>query len=361
MNRRIDVTRAFLPPIEEYLIYLNTIWENGILTNEGPLLKDFKTQLEVYLGVENLEYVTNGTLALQLALESLGLKPGSEVITTPFSYVATTSAILWEKMNPVFVDIEEDTFNIDPQKIEEAITPNTAAILAVHVFGNPCNIKEIKKIAKKHNLKVVYDGAHAFGVKYDNQSIFNFGDISTCSFHSTKLFNTIEGGCVVSRNKELMQNVELAKRFGHTGDEHYQLGINAKASEFQAAMGLCNLKYIDAIIYNRKQAYNLYLEKLKNRFKTQNIENTTDYNYSYFPIVFENNSTREIALGRLNKYGIFPRKYFTPSLNKLPYIQSEYICEASERLSDTILCLPLYYGIDETDINKICEVLLNDI
>src|SRR6185437_9557092 len=239
--KKIHVTKSFLPPLNEYQEYLSKIWKSGQLTNQGPLLKEFETKVADYLGVHNFHFVANGTLALQVAKRALDITEG-EIITTPFTYVATTSAILWERCKPVFVDIEPNTFCIDADKIEAAITSKTKAILPVHVFGFPCDVEKIEAIAKKHKLKVIYDGAHAFGVKLKGRPLLSYGDIATCSFHATKLFHTIEGGCViVNDDKNLSDRLELIKHFGHFGDDHYMLGINAKASEFQAAMGLSNL------------------------------------------------------------------------------------------------------------------------
>jgi dTDP-4-amino-4,6-dideoxygalactose transaminase len=353
---RINVTKAFLPPSEEYRAYTEKIWSSGQLTNQGPLLKEFEQRTSEYLGVDKFHFVANGTLALQLALRVLDITEG-EIITTPFSYVATTSAILWERCKPVYVDIEPDTFCIDPQKIEAAITKDTKAILAVHVFGRPCDVGAIDVIAKKHNLKVLYDGAHAFGVRYNGRSLLDCGDVSTGSFHATKLFHTVEGGCVITQNQQLSDRLELMKRFGHRRDEHYFLGINAKASEFQAAMGLCNLKYIDEIIQRRKQRTHLYDELLPASLQPPPIKEDTEYNYSYYPVLFRAEQELLEAVEALNKNDIFPRRYFYPSLNRLPYIKSPRGCSVSEDISKRILCLPLYDDLGEADIKNICGLL----
>jgi len=247
----IPVTKPFQPPLDELNLHLQDIWKSGIFTNNGPKAQQLELELKEYLEVPDLLFLTNGTIALQLAIKALDLK--GEIITTPFSYVATTSSIVWEGCTPVFVDIDKETFNIDPTLIEDKITSKTSAILATHVFGNPCDIDAIDIIAKKHNLKVIYDGAHAFGVKYKGESIFNFGDITTCSTHATKLFHTVEGGFVVSKNKDLMKRVACMRNFGHNGPYEYsEVGINGKNSELHAAVGLVNLKYIDQIIKRRK-------------------------------------------------------------------------------------------------------------
>lgn len=253
---KIYVTKSFLPSKEEYFAQIDDIWESCYLTNQGPKVQKLEAKLKEYLGVKHLQFLANGTVALQLALDGLDIKEG-EVITTPFSYVATTSSILWERCTPVFVDIEPDNFTIDVAKVESAITPKTKAIMAVHVFGYACNVEEIERIAHKHNLKVIYDAAHAFGVKYKGTSLLNYGDISTLSFHATKLFHTVEGGAVIIKDDKINDKIELSKRFGHHYDDYRQLGINAKNSEFHAAMGLAIFPYIDNIIKARKEVSDL--------------------------------------------------------------------------------------------------------
>jgi dTDP-4-amino-4,6-dideoxygalactose transaminase len=353
---KINVTKTFLPPSEQYYKFLDKIWSNGQLTNQGPLLKEFENKTSVYLNVKNFHFVSNGTIALQIALKALGIEEG-EIITTPFSYVATTSAILWERCEPVYVDIDPDTLNIDPTKIEQAITPNTKAILAVHVFGNPCDVEEIDKIAKKHKLKVIYDGAHAFGAKYKGKSLLSYGDISTCSFHATKLFHTIEGGCVIAKEPEVSKKLDLIKRFGHYGDDHIQLGINAKASEFQAAMGLVNLKYISEIIKSRSILSDLYDTYISLKIKRVTNVEGAEANYAYYPVIFKTEKMLLACIKELNSANIYPRRYFYPSLNKLPYLKSTKICDNSEDISSRIICLPFYSGITEAEIKKICKII----
>lgn len=358
MNDPIFVTKSFLPPREEYDAYLDDIWEKGQLTNKGPLLQDFERKVSDYLGIDSLQLVSNGTVGLQLAIEGLNLKNG-DIITTPFSYVATTSAILWERFNPVFVDIDPVSFCIDPSKIEAVITPETKAILAVHVFGVPCDVDSIEAIANKHGLKVIYDAAHAFNVQINGNSIFNYGDVSVCSFHATKLFHTIEGGAVVTKSEVVRKNIDLLKRFGHNGDDHLQLGINGKASEFQAAMGLANLNHVDEIIDERKRLSEYYDSKLKSYFQTVRINSDVTYNYAYYPVVFK---TEEILLRKLKELAeqnIFPRRYFYPSLNTIAYVKSKDECPVSEDIAGRIVCLPLYVGLEKKDIDRITEVLLS--
>lgn len=353
--KRINVNKTFLPPLDEYKKYLKEIWKSEHITNQGPLLVQFETLMKERLGLDNFHYVTNGTLALQIAIRALGVA-NSEVITTPFSYVATTSSLLWEGCKPVFVDIDESSFCIDASKIEDAITPNTKAILAVHVFGNACDIDAIEIIARKHNLKVIYDGAHAFGVKYKGKSLLDYGDASICSFHATKVFHTIEGGCIVTRDKSVSEKVELLKRFGHNGDNHIMLGINAKASEFQAAMGLCNLPYVDRIIADRKNIAETYDKHLEIEGKPASSKNT-DHNYAYYPVVFETEKVLDKVVKLLAAENIFPRRYFYPSLNQLPYISDASSCPVSENISSRILCLPLYAGLELEVVEKISNII----
>jgi dTDP-4-amino-4,6-dideoxygalactose transaminase len=352
----INVTKTFLPPIEEYQLYLKQIWDKNQLTNQGPLLLKFEEKTKKYLSVDNFHFVANGTLALQLALRSLNITAG-EVITTPFSYVATTSAVLWERCKPVFVDIEPNTFCIDPDKIEAAITKKTKAIMPVHVFGHPCEVEKIAAIAKKHNLKVIYDGAHAFGVRHKGRSLLSYGDITTCSFHATKLFHTIEGGAIITKSRAISDKVELTKRFGHNADDHFMLGINAKASESHAAMGLCNLKYIDGLIAKRKKITQLYDQLLGSRFQKPILKNNTQYNYAYYPVVLDNESQLLQTIEGLNKKNIFPRRYFYPSLNSLSYLKDKQSCPVSEKISRKIMCLPLYVGLEKKSIEKICKIV----
>lgn len=354
---RINVTKTFLPPLKEYEVYLEKIWSSGFVTNQGPLLNEFESSVQKYLDVDNFHFVNNGTSALQVALNSLDLTTG-EIITTPFSYVATTSSILWERCTPVFVDIEPDTYCIDAAKIEAAITSETKAIMAVHVFGFPCDVDEIQKIADEHDLKVIYDGAHAFGAKYKGKSLLSYGDISTSSFHATKLFHTIEGGCVIAKDQKVSDAVEFVKRFGHDGDNHYSLGINAKANEFQAAMGLCNLKYIDEILKSRKNIYELYNDLLDETvIKPPKAIDGLKQNYVYYPIRFSSEGQLLRTVEALNEQDIYPRRYFYPSLNTLSYLDKKQSCPVSEQIAKTILCLPLYKDLADEDVRRIAAII----
>lgn len=353
----IPVTKPFLPPIEMYNNYMEGIWQRQWLTNHGPLVNELEMKLKEYLGVKHLLYLSNGTIALQIAIKALDLK--GEIITTPYSYVATTSCIVWEGCKPVFVDIDANTFNINPALIEAAITPKTSAILATHVYGNPCDVLEIEKIAKKHNLKVIYDAAHAFGVKVNDKSIFEYGDISTTSFHATKLFHTIEGGAVFTKDAELLRKMSLLRNFGHTSPVTFDgVGINGKNSEFHAAMGLCNLSFIDDIMLKRKEQSLLYKENLTGlRATIQEIQDNTGYNYSYYPIIMESETELLKTVEMLQQYQIFPRRYFYPSLSNLEYVERQ-TCPVSESTAKRALCLPLYFTLSKEEQDMICRLLL---
>ena len=357
--KKINVTQTFLPPLEEYSKVLEEIWSAKHLTNRGPNVLELESKIQNYLSSYNTPLlVSNGTIALQIAIKALNLK--GEIITTPFSYVATTSSIVWEGCKPIFVDIHPEYLTIDETKIEEAITKNTSAILATHVYGNPCNIVAIEKIAKKFNLKVIYDAAHCFGVKYNNKSIFDYGDISTCSFHATKIFHTGEGGAVFAQNQNLFDKIKLAHSFGHIGDEHIQLGINGKMSELSAAMGLSVLGHIESIIMERKKVDNYYKKNLDfEKIKTIRIRKNTEYNYSYFPIIFDSEKSMLKCKLKLEQENIFPRRYFYPSLNQLKYLKKNSKMLESDLISKSILCLPNYFGLKERSLIKICSIINN--
>lgn len=353
----INVTKAFLPDREEYIKYIHQIWDNVQLTNNGPLLQLLENQLKEFLSVTQLYYCSNGTIVLQIALKALGIK--KEVITTPFSYCATSNSILWENCTPVFVDIDRNTFNIDAQLIEEAITPDTEAIMATHVYGNPCDIETIEIIAKKYNLKVIYDAAHGFGVTYKGRSLLSYGDISTCSFHATKVFHTIEGGLIVSNHPELDNKLHLLRAFGHRGDEEYLFaGINGKNSEFHAAMGLCNLPHVQGIIEARRSVFEKYDYLLNwNKLHKPLIAPNIEYNFSYYPVVFESETTMRKVQIALTTNEIFPRRYFYPSLNTLPFMPRRFDCPVSEDLALRVLCLPLYVGLECCELEKISNII----
>lgn len=351
----LDVTRTYLPPLDEYVEYVKEIWEEGWVTNNGRLVQRLEEQLKQFLGVSHLQYVNNGTVALQLALNALELR--GKVITTPYSYVATSSVIHWENCRPVFVDIDPRTFCINPDLIEEYIDEHTTAILATHVYGYPCDVNAIAQIAKKHNLKVIYDGAHAFGVKINGTSIYQFGDVSTISFHATKVFHTVEGGAVITNSPVVDERMFLSKAFGHRGDEHYRIGINGKNSEFHAAMGLCNLPRIGEAILQRKQLSELYREQLAEvPVRTLQPNDTLSYNYAYFPVILENFDTMQRVKQGMEEQGVFPRRYFYPSLNQLPYYQGES-CPVSEDITQRVLCLPLHNTLKSEDVTFVSSVI----
>ena len=347
----IPVTKPFSPPIEEYQKLLEGIWNRNWFTNNGPLVQQLEEELKDYLHVSNLLYVSNGTIALQIAIKALGLT--KEIITTPFSYVATTSSIVWEGCTPIFVDIDPNTLNIDPAKIEDAITHNTEAILATHCFGNPCDIDAIDVIAKKYNLKVIYDAAHCFGTKYKGKSVFSYGDVSTVSFHATKLYHTIEGGAVFTSDPEILKRMSYMRNFGHDGPERFEgVGINGKNSEFHAAMGVINLKYVENILSRRKsqtEHYRFNLSTISVNFI--DILSNTEINHAYFPVIF--NSERELlkVYKFLQSKSIFPRRYFFPSLSSLSYVRGDTpLCD---EISKKVLCLPLYHELTPQQIELI--------
>ncbi len=351
----INVTKTFFPPIEEYYSQLKRVWKNEWLTNRGELVIELEAKLKEYLSVSNIIVMANGTLPLQIAVKILA--QGGEVITTPFSYVATTASILWENCVPVFVDIHPEYLTIDETKLEAAINKNTKCILATHVFGNPCNIEVISEIAKKHNLKIIYDAAHAFGVTYNGKSIFEFGDVSTCSFHATKLFHTGEGGAVFCNNDHLNSQLFYSHNFGHNGPLAFHgLGINGKISELQAAMGLSVLPHMPSILANRKQIVDFYDSHLNfSRIKKMKLRENTKWNYSYYPVIFNNEEELLATQVRLNEKEIFPRRYFYPSLNTLPFINGNQM-ENSESIAKRILCLPLAHSFGISEIQKVVDL-----
>ena len=357
---KINVTKPYLPPKSEYQQQVSEIFDNCILTNQGPKVLELESTLKKYLQAENFHYVTNGTIALQLALKALAIEDG-EIITTPFSYVATTSSILWERCKPVFVDIEADNFTIDADKIEAAITPRTKAIMAVHVFGYACAIEKIQEIADRHNLKVIYDAAHSFRSRYKGQALSCYGDISTLSFHATKLFHTIEGGACIVKDKTVSDRLEMIKRFGHQGDDYYCLGINAKQDEFNAAMGLAIFPHLSEIIEKRKRLSDLYDDLLRGVVSRPKKQEDLEYNYAYYPVIFKSEDELLQVFDKLNAAEIFPRRYFYPSLNNLPYLQEKQICPVSEDISRRIACLPFYPGLSEEIIIEICRIVKNTV
>lgn len=356
----INVTKTFFPPLEEYQLQLQRIWTNQWLTNRGELVLELENKLKDYLHVDHILVTNNGTIPLQIALKLLGNE--GEVITTPFSYIATSAAIVWEKCTPIFVDIHPEYLTIDETKIEAAITEKTTCILATHVFGNPCNIEVIESIAKKHNLKVIFDAAHCFGVKYKGKSIFEYGDVSTCSFHATKLFHTGEGGALFAKDNDLRHQLFYSHNFGHNGPlDFYGLGINAKISELQAAMGLAVLPHMDTVLIERKRVVDYYNENLDlTQIQTLKIRENSQWNYSYYPVILKDEATLLTVQKVLNESQIFPRRYFYPSLNTINYLQKASM-PVSESIASRILCLPLYFELSINEILRICLTINNTV
>lgn len=362
----IQVTEPFLPPFDEYVEYLRGIWERNWLTNQGPLVHELEQKLQQYHQISMpVHCVANGSLGLQIALKALGVK--GEVITTPFSYVATTACPLWEGCSVKFADIEPDTLTIDPKAVEAAITPRTEAILATHVFGNPCDVEALDAIAKRHGLAMIYDAAHAFGVTYRGKSILEYGDASMVSLHATKLFHTVEGGFIVANDPAVSEKMEWMRRFGHKGtDDFHGVGLNAKMSEFHAAMGLCNLKYVSVNHEKRKalsEAYDELFSGLERSAKTGEIR-TMDYrdelerNYAYYPVLFDSESMLLDAMSRLNAQGIYPRRYFYPSLDSVDFKKPMKTCNVSREISARILCMPLAASYTDQVVDAVRSAIL---
>jgi dTDP-4-amino-4,6-dideoxygalactose transaminase len=357
-NKPIFVTQPSLAPLHEYMELLKGVWERGILTHNGPLVQQFEKELCTKLGLRNFVAVSNGTIAIQMAIKALNLK--GEIITTPFTWIATVSAIKWEGCTPVFCDIDPDTLNIDPAKIEALITDKTAAIMPVHVFGNPCDVEAIEAIARKHNLKVIYDAAHAVGSTYKEKSLLEYGDISATSLHATKLLNTAEGGGCITKDPELHEKLKRIRFFGHNDQKDIvEDGFNGKMTEVHAALGLANLKYYEEVLADRKSKYLYYREKLSSLdFLSFQCLKTGEQNYSYFPVIFDSEERLIEAEKRLNDNQIFPRRYFYPSVNTYTKILNYQPTSISEDVSKRILCLPLYYGLSMDSINFIIKLIL---
>ena len=359
-NKNIFVTQPSLAPFNEFTEILKGVWDRKILSHNGPLVQQLESELEQKLEVPHFTVVNNGTIALQIAIKTLELQ--GEIITTPFTWIATVSAIKWEGCTPIFCDIDPKTLNIDPAKIEALITEKTVAIMPVHVFGTPCDVVEIEKIAKKYNLKVIYDGAHAIGSKFDGKSLLTFGDITATSLHATKLLNTGEGGGCITQNTELDKKIKRIRFFGHSDDKTdiVEDGFNGKLTEIHAALGLANLKYYDAVLNDRKKKYLLYKEKLQ-QVPTITFQDIAagETNYSYFPIIFETEQQLIHIESVLKVNNIIPRRYFYPSVNTFTKVVSYQPCPISEDISKRILCLPLYFDLSEDEILKIIALIVN--
>lgn len=354
----IFVTQPSLAPLEEFTELLKGVWERGILTHNGPLVQQLEKELMAKLGVPYLTVVSNGTIAIQMAIKALELQ--GEIITTPFTWVATISAIKWEGCTPVFCDIEPGSLNMDPAKIESLITEKTVAIMPVHVFGNPCAVEQIEAIAQKHNLKVIYDAAHAVGSVYKGQSLLNWGDISATSLHATKLLNTAEGGACITKDESLDRKLKRIRFFGHN-DEKTDIiedGFNGKLTEVHAALGLANLKYYDVVLEDRKNKYQRYKELLKGVSGIRFQEFTWgEPNYSYFPVIFESEAQLLKVEKALHAEKIVPRRYFYPSVNTFTKIVNYQPCPVSEDIALRILCLPLYFALKAEEVERICKII----
>ncbi len=367
MSKEIQVTRSSLPSFEEYCEEIRKIWDSHWLTNMGDEHESFQKQLEEYLGCRNVVLYTNGHLALENVIAAMQFPSGGEVITTPFTFISTTHAIVRNGLTPVFCDVNPEDFTIDVDKIESLITDKTVAIVPVHVYGNICDVERIKEIADKYNLKVIYDAAHAFAVKYKGVSAANFGDASMFSFHATKVFNTIEGGAVCFQNDELVSTMNDMKNFGIRGPESVVfVGGNAKMSEFQAAMGICNLRHIDEEIAKRKKVAERYWRNLDavNGIKLCKPGQDVEHNYSYFPVVFDGYKlTRDEISDHLSERGIFARKYFYPLTNDVECYRDMPTAGAEKtpiaaHLANCVLTLPMYADLSLEDVDKICEIVM---
>lgn len=361
----INVTSSSMPGYDEYVMEIKELWESKWLTNNGTKHEELKTELRKYYDSENISLCTNGHLALENILHALGLE--GEVITTPYTFISTTSAIVRMGLIPVFCDIKEDDYTIDPNKIEKLITEKTSAILATHVYGNICDVEEIEKIAKKYNLKVIYDAAHCFGIRKNNKSITEFGDAVMFSFHATKVFNTIEGGAVFS-SKDIIGKIDALNSFGMVGeDEAIYVAGNSKMNEFQAAMGICNMRHVDEEIYKRSIVYERYLKRLSNvegvklNYTAENVKT----NFSYFPVLFNSkrNDRNEIS-NILKKEKIFARKYFYPITSEFDCFKSEFNLNntpIAKHISENILTLPLYSDLSIENVDRICDIIIKNI
>lgn len=352
----IPVNKPFLPPKEEFDKYTKGIWERVWLTNHGPLVEKFETEVSRYLQMDRMLFVNNGTTALQIAIKALDLT--DEIITTPYSYVATTSSIVWQNCKPVFVDIDASTLNIDPTKIEDAITDQTTAILATHVYGNPCDVEAIGSIAKKYNLKVIYDAAHCFGVTFKDKPIFSWGDISIISFHATKVFHSVEGGGLFTDDDSLFSKMKYMMNFGHDGPYNFKgVGINGKNTEFHAAMGLCNLKYADDCLQKRKEIAEYYDKKMQDLPLTKpKITEHTVYNYAYYPVILENKELCKRVISYLRDNSVETRSYFKPSLQTLHYVEETEV-PVSTSTSERVVCLPFFYDLTFKELDKVTGLM----
>lgn len=370
LEKPVFVTQPALPPLDEFTDYLKTIWDNKILTNNGPFHQQFEKELADYLGVKYISVFSNGTLALITALQALRIT--GEVITTPFSFVATTHSLWWNNIKPVFADIEPDTFNLDPEKVEAAITPLTTAIMPVHVYGNPCDVEALQKIADTYGLKLIYDAAHAFGVKVNGQSLLNFGDLSILSFHATKVFNTIEGGAIVCQDEKTKKRIDYLKNFGFADEiTVIEPGINAKMNDIQAAYGLLQLRFVDKYIAKRKAIAELYRHKLTGikGISFLNDISGVNHNYAYFQILVDQKNygkTRNELYELLKRNNIFARRYFYPLISHFPTYRGLPSAQpaglpVAERVAEQVICLPIYPMLEEVTQLEIINIITNAV
>lgn len=358
MTKPIHVTRSLMPDRQQFHAYVDRILDSGWLTNRGQCVRELEERLQVYLGVRNVVLVNNATSALQVAYKALELH--GEVITSPFTFIATASSAQWEGLDVVFADIDPATFCIDVQEIEKKITDETTAIVPVHVFGNPCEVELIEALAEKYGLKVIYDAAHAFNIKYKDESVLNRGDISILSFHATKLFHTIEGGALIINDDVLCEKVRKQINFGFTGPESIEcLGINAKMNEFQAAMGLSLLDDMEAVIVRRGELVNLYDSYLGGKVMRQKWSENATLNHGYYPVLFSNEQEAKSAQKALNDKNVFPRRYFFPSLDTLDFLAKNQNAVISRDIASRILCLPLYTELTDEECIMISETIID--
>ena len=356
----INVTKPYLPPLEKLNGYLKKIYASNQITNNGQFVQLLEKKIAQTLDVKHAILVSNGSLGLHIAYKALDLK--GEVITSPFSFIATASTLFWDNLQPIFVDINDDNWNIDVERIPEKITKKTSAILPVHVFGNPCDVKAIDEIAQKNNLKVIYDAAHAFGAKLDDISLPSFGDISVISLHATKIFHSIEGGAIITNQDNIAKKIRKIINFGLDSNNIIcEPGTNAKMSEFNAAMGLCVLDDFDYIKNSRKIIYENYLNNLTHFLKPQLWSQSSKNNFSYAPFTFPDEKTLDKVLKKLNHKNIFPRRYFYPSLDSVSYLKTSKRNPKSNKISRTILCLPIYPGLSESDQGKVIDTINKNI
>ena len=353
MDNPVFVTRSKMPEFSEYVQYMSQLFSTRFLTNNGPFCQCLEKNLAKWLNIEHLAVCSNGTLALQLALHIAGLS-GKKVITTPFSYVATVSAPLWVGCEVVFADIDEETLCLSPASVAEHMSTDVAGIVPVHVYGAICDVDAMAKVAE--NIPIIYDAAQCFGSAFRGKSVLDYGDYSTCSFHATKVFHTVEGGCIVAHSEKALESLKLMRACGHSGDTHIHLGVNAKLSEVHAAMGLCLLEKTKSSIAARRQLSQMYDALLPSHLVGRpKLQDGLEYNYAYYPVIFDDEKTLLKVQERLNAQNIFPRRYFYPVLTSLPYLKTRQSCPVAESVSRRVLSLPLYEGLEESIVDSISQ------